>query len=68
MLVELIMMALVIAYVGVVALGHALLVAAIYRCLREDYVGGRRKATETRGEAMSGGAMPGGVNTPLPAR
>ena len=62
MLVELIMMALVVAYVGVVVLGHAILVAALYRCLREDYVGGRRKATEAGGTTMSGH-----IKTPLPA-
>jgi hypothetical protein len=68
MLVELTMMALVMVYIGVVGLGHVLLVTAIYRCLREDYFGGRRKAAETRGGAMPGCAMPGGANAPLPAR
>jgi hypothetical protein len=63
MLVELIMMALVTAYVGVVVLGHVLLVAAIYRCLREDYVGGRRKTTDAGGTTLSGH-----VKAPLPAR
>jgi len=63
MLVELIMMALVVAYIGVVVLGHVLLVAAIYRCLREDYFGGRRKTTEARGGTLSAHAK-----TPLPAQ
>ena len=55
MSVELIMMALVVAYVGIVVLGHVLLAAAIYKCLRQDHVGAadvqaklatrRRKAT-----------------------
>ena len=39
MLVELIMVALVVVYVGVVVLGHVLLIAAIYKCLCEDHVG-----------------------------
>ncbi|HKA82078.1 MAG TPA: hypothetical protein VKD43_18700 [Xanthobacteraceae bacterium] len=43
MLIELVMMVMVIVYIGVVALGHVLLIAAIYRCLREDYFGGRPK-------------------------
>jgi hypothetical protein len=63
MLVELIMMALVVAYAGAVVLGHVLLVAAIYRCLREDYFGGRRKTIEAGGTTMLGHA-----DTPLPAR
>jgi hypothetical protein len=63
MLVELMMMALVVVYIGVVVLGHALLVVAIYRCLREDYIGGRRKTIEARGTTMLGHA-----DTPLPAR
>jgi len=63
MLVELIMMALVVAYVGVVALGHVLLVAAIYRCMREDHAGGRRRTVDARRPSMAGH-----VNTPLPAR
>jgi hypothetical protein len=48
MLVELIMMALVIAYVCIVILGHVLLVAAIYKCLCEDYVRGRRQKVTAR--------------------
>jgi hypothetical protein len=55
-------MALVAAYIGVVVLGHVLLVAAIYRCLRDDYFGGRRKATETRG------SLSAHAKTPLPAQ
>jgi hypothetical protein len=63
MLVELIMMALVVAYIGVVALGHVLLFAALYRCLREDHVGGRRKTIESGGTTMSGH-----IKSPLPAQ
>jgi len=63
MLVELIMMALVVAYIGVVVLGHVLLIAAIYRCLREDYFGGRRKTIEADDTTILGHA-----DAPLPAR
>jgi hypothetical protein len=62
MLIEFFMMALVVAYIGAVVLGHVLLVAAIYRCLREDYFGGRRKTTEAR-RTLSAHAK-----TPLPAQ
>ena len=49
MLIELIMTALIAAYVAVVALGHVLLIAAIYKYLREDSAGGRgRKAAALR--------------------
>jgi hypothetical protein len=56
MLIELIMAAFIAAYVAVVALGHVLLIAAIYKYLREDSAGGRgRKAAageqETAGDA-----------------
>lgn len=61
--VELIMMALVVAYLGVVALGHVVLVTAIYRCLREDHVGGRRKTIDAGTTPM-----PGNVHAPVPAR
>jgi hypothetical protein len=40
MLIDLIMTALIIAFVLIAALGHVLLTAAIYKCLREDYVDG----------------------------
>jgi hypothetical protein len=58
-----IMMALVAAYIGVVVLAHVLLVTAIYRCLREDHVGGRRRTIDAGSTPM-----PGNVNVPLPAR
>jgi hypothetical protein len=63
MLVELIMVALVIIYIGLVALGHALLVAAIYRCLREDHVGGRRRTI-----GAGGATMADHEKAPLPAQ
>ena len=40
----------------VAALGHALVLAAIYRCLREDYFGGRRRRTATDAPAMADNA------------
>jgi hypothetical protein len=52
-LVELIMAALVIAYVVVTALGHGLLVAAIYKCLRDDYAGGRARRTVANSTTMA---------------
>jgi hypothetical protein len=63
MLVELIMMALVIAYVCIVILGHVLLVAAIYKCLCEDYVRGRRQRVTARDTTPAKGDV-----EPLPAQ
>ena len=63
MLVELIMMALVMVYVCVVILGHVLLVAAIYRCLCEDYVRGRRQRIAAHDTTPASGGV-----EPLPAR
>jgi hypothetical protein len=45
MSVDLIAAALIIAFAGIVALGHVLVVAAIYKCLREDYAGGQGQRT-----------------------
>ena len=57
MLIELIMTALIAAYVAVVALGHVLLIAAIYKYLREDSAGGRgRKAAAGEQETAAGDA------------
>ncbi len=42
---ELIVAALISAYLGILALGHVLVIAAIYKCLREDYIGGRGRST-----------------------
>jgi hypothetical protein len=63
MFVELIMMALVMAYVCVVILGHVLLVAAIYQCLCEDYVRGRRQRITAHDTTPASGDL-----EPLPAR
>lgn len=61
--VELIMVALVLAYLGVAALAHGLLITAVYRCWREDHAGGRRKTIEAGGWTTSGH-----IKTPLPAQ
>ena len=59
MFVELILAASVAAYVAVVALGHVLLIAAIYRCLREDSAGGRgRRAAAREQETAAGDTAP----------
>lgn len=63
MLIELIMVALVVVYVGVVVLGHVLLIAAIYKCLCEDHVGGRRRTIAARDTAP-----PRDGAQPLPVR
>ena len=47
MLVELIMFALVAAFVAICVLGHVLLAAAIVQCVREDLSGGRRHGART---------------------
>jgi hypothetical protein len=44
-LIELIVIAVVTAYLAIVVLGHVLLIAAICKCLREDYMGGRGRKT-----------------------
>jgi len=59
MFIELILTASVTAYVAIVALGHVLLFAAIYRCLREDSAGGRgRRAAAREQETAAGDAEP----------
>jgi hypothetical protein len=59
MFVELILAASIAAYVAIVALGHVLLIAAIYRCLREDSAGGRgRRAAACEQETAAGDAAP----------
>jgi hypothetical protein len=47
-LIELVLAAFVAAYAAVVALGHVLLVAAIYKCPREDSSGGRGRRKSVR--------------------
>jgi hypothetical protein len=42
---ELIVTALISVYLVIAALGHVLVIAAIYKCLREDYIGGRGRRT-----------------------
>jgi hypothetical protein len=44
---ELIVTALISVYLVIAALGHVLVIAAIYKCLREDYIGGRGRRTTT---------------------
>jgi hypothetical protein len=44
---ELIVTALISVYLVIVALGHVLVIAAIYKCLREDYMRGRGRRTTT---------------------
>ena len=41
----LIVTALISVYLVIAALGHVLVIAAIYKCLREDYIGGRGRRT-----------------------
>jgi hypothetical protein len=47
-LLELIIATFVTAYVAVVAVGHVLLIAAIYSCPREDSSGGRGRRSAVR--------------------
>jgi hypothetical protein len=54
MFIELILAAPIAAYVAIVALGHALLIAAIYRCLREDGAGGRGRKAATHDQQTAG--------------
>jgi len=43
---ELIVTALISVYLVIVTLGHVLVIVAIYKCLREDYMRGRRTTTD----------------------
>ena len=54
MLIELIVIAIVVAYLALVVLGHALLIAAICKCLREDYMGGRGRKTSWHPKVIDG--------------
>jgi hypothetical protein len=49
MLLELIVTPLVLGFLLIAALGHVLLTAAIYKCLRGDDVGGRGQKAAARG-------------------
>lgn len=51
MLLELIATPLVLGFLLIAALGHVLLTAAIYQCLRGDDVGGRGQKAPARGGA-----------------
>jgi hypothetical protein len=53
-LIELIVTAIVVAYLAIVALGHVLLIAAICKCLREDYMGGRGRKTSWHPKVIDG--------------
>jgi hypothetical protein len=52
-LLELIIAAFVAAYVAVVAFGHILLVAAIYKCPREDGSSGRGRRSAVRAQTAA---------------
>ena len=54
MLIELIMATLIVAFLLVATLGHVLLAAAIYKCLREDYVNGRGRRAPARNTSAAG--------------
>jgi hypothetical protein len=54
-LIELIVFAVVVAYLAIVVLGHVLLLAAIYKCLREDHLSGRgRKSASWHPRVIDG--------------
>ena len=66
MLIELIMATLIVAFLLVATLGHVLLAAAIYKCLREAYGNGRGRRAPARNTSAAGSdvrraAVPGGV-------
>ena len=48
MSVELIAAGLVAAYLGIAALGHVLVIAAIGKCVHEDHFGGRGRPAAPR--------------------
>jgi hypothetical protein len=54
MIIELIMATLVVVFLLVATLGHLLLAAAIYKCLREDYVNGRGRRAPARDTSVAG--------------
>lgn len=64
--VELIVAALIIAYLVIAALGHVLVVVAIYKCLREDYADGRGRrpaSGTTTADGKRGGRVPAMVGS-----
>jgi hypothetical protein len=66
MLVELIMFALVAAFVAICVLGHVLLAAAIVQCVREDLTGGRRDRRADREPTAGPAQMRPGRAVALP--
>lgn len=60
MSVELTVAALIVVYLAIAALGHVLVVVAVYKCLREDYAGGRRQRTTTGTTTAGDGVRHGG--------
>jgi hypothetical protein len=63
MLIELIIATLIVAFLLVATLGHALLATAIYKCLREDNGRGRRapaRNTSAAGSDVGRATAPGG--------
>jgi hypothetical protein len=52
--IDLILAPLIIAFLVIAALGHVLLTAAIYKCLREDYVDGRGQRAGARDTKAAG--------------
>jgi hypothetical protein len=54
MIIELTTATLVIAFLLVATLGHVLLAAAIYKCLREDYVNGRGRRAPAHNTSAAG--------------
>jgi hypothetical protein len=58
MSVELIFAGLVAVYLGIAAVGHVLVIAAIGKCVREDYSGGRGRRAAARPPSASLQACP----------
>jgi hypothetical protein len=56
MAVELIAGAFILGFAAIAVLGHVLVVTAIYKCLREDYLAGRGRRT-TGGSAADTGTQ-----------
>lgn len=54
MVIELIVIAVVVVYLLIVVLGHVLLIAAVCKCLREDYMGGRGRKTSWYPKVIDG--------------
>jgi len=64
-LVELIAAVFIATYVLLVALGHVLLVIAIYRCLREDGIGGYRRRSPASSQMPTDDGKPQESASPL---